>query len=239
LGPAARPEFLPERIPLAVLHEDASLVIVLKPARMAMSPGAGHPAGTLANALRGLGVPLSAVEGPLRPGIVHRLDWGTSGALAVAKDDATHRRLVGAFVAHEVGRRYVALVHGDPAFATVEIDAPVARARAGRKAQAVRADGRAARTAFTVRARFGVAALIEAVPATGRGHQIRAHLRHLGHPLVGDTIYAGGDGARRRLWARLGVRRPMLHAEHIAILDRAAEAPWPDDLVAAVHELTR
>jgi 23S rRNA pseudouridine1911/1915/1917 synthase len=202
---------------------------------MAVAPGAGHPAGTLANALRGLGIPLSTVEGPLRPGIVHRLDWGTSGALVVAKDDATHLRLGAAFVAHDVRRRYVALVHGDPPWDATSVDALVGPGR--RKAREVRPDGRPARTRFAVRARFGVAALVEAAPETGRTHQIRVHLAHVGHPLLGDTLYAGTRP--RRLWGRLGVRRPMLHAAELAVLGRAAVAPWPDDLAAAVHELTR
>jgi 23S rRNA pseudouridine1911/1915/1917 synthase len=232
LGAAARPERLAEAIPLTVLHDDAEVLIVDKPACMAVTPGLGHPAGTLANALRGLGVPLSSVEGPLRPGIVHRLDWGTSGAIGVAKDDAAHRRLVSAFLAHAALRRYVALVHGAPTFAELVVDAPLARARAGRKAQAVRPDGRPARTRLFVRAVFGDFSLVEAEPETGRTHQIRAHLAAVGHPLLGDTLYAGGDAARRRLWARLGVRRPMLHAERLEVLGRVGVAAWPADFLA-------
>jgi 23S rRNA pseudouridine1911/1915/1917 synthase len=237
LGGRARPALLPERIPLTILDEDEGALFVDKPARMAMTPGAGHPAGTLANALRGLGRPLSSVEGPLRPGIVHRLDWGTSGVVIVAKDDASHRRIAEQFLTHAAERRYLALVHGHPRDDVFTIDAPLARRRLGRKAFAVRDGGRAAQTTFTVRARLGAdVALVEAVPATGRTHQVRVHLAHAGHPLLGDTVYAG---AARRPWARLGIRRPALHAASLALLGRAAHAPLPDDLAAAVRQLTR
>jgi 23S rRNA pseudouridine1911/1915/1917 synthase len=238
LAEHARPALLPEDLPVTVLAEDDGLLLVDKPAGIAVHPGDGWPAGTLVNALRGRGVALSQVEGPLRAGLVHRLDWGTSGVLAVAKRDDVHRQAIRAFLAHAVARRYVALVHGQPAWDEHTLAAPLARARAGRKAQAVRDDGRPARTAFTVRARLGPCALVEARPETGRTHQIRVHLRHLGHPLVGDTLYGGGDGARRRLWGRLGVRRPLLHAEHLALLGRAADAPWPADLQRAVELLS-
>jgi 23S rRNA pseudouridine1911/1915/1917 synthase len=170
--------------------------------------------------------------------MVHRLDWGTSGAIAVARNDDAHREAVGAFLAHAVRRRYVALVHGRPSWC----ERMIGRARPGRKAQRVRDDGRPAVTRFIVGATLGPCSLIVAVPETGRTHQIRTHLASIGHPIVGDTLYAGGDGDRRRLWAKLGVRRPLLHAEHLALLGREATAPWPDDLaqaVARLHEETR
>jgi len=157
--------------------------------------------------------------------------------LAVAKTDEAHGEAVRAFVAHAVGRRYVALVSGQPSWDEITVDAPLGRARAGRKAQAVRDWGRRAVTRLVVRARLGPCALVEAAPETGRTHQIRAHLRAAGHPIVGDTLYGGGDGERRRLWARLGLRRPMLHAESLSLCGRAASAPWPDDLRAAVARL--
>jgi 23S rRNA pseudouridine1911/1915/1917 synthase len=240
LGERARPALLGERIPLPILHEDDRALIVDKPAGLAMTPGDGHPAGTLANALRGLGRPLSSVEGPLRPGIVHRLDWGTSGALLVCKDDAIHGEIAREFLAHRAERRYLALVHGHPARDDFTVDAPLARRRAGRKSQAVREDGRPARTRFVVRERLpaGVA-VIEAAPETGRTHQIRVHLAHAGHPLLGDTLYAGGDASRRRLWAALGLRRPALHAEWLSVLGRSARAPLPADLARALEVLAQ
>jgi 23S rRNA pseudouridine1911/1915/1917 synthase len=235
LGPRADPARLPEAIPLRVLAEDEALFFVDKPARMAMSPGAGHPAGTLANALRALGRPLSGLEGPLRPGIVHRLDWGTSGVVVVAKDDASHRRIAEQFLTHAAVRRYLALVHGHPAADRFSVDAPLRRRRPGRKGFAVRDGGRPARTDVRVVLRLAEeVALLEATPRTGRTHQVRVHLAAAGHPLLGDTLYAP-----RGRWLRLGIVRPALHAASLALLGRAAAAPLPDDLAGAIRQLTR
>lgn len=233
------PALLAEAIPIPVLCEDDRLFFVDKPARMAVCPGPGRPAGTLANALRGLGRPLSNLEGPHRPGIVHRLDAGTSGVMAIAKSDAAHAELVALFAAHRVERRYLALVGGEPAWGERAVDAPLARRREGRRAHAVRADGRGARTAFRVLARAHGHAWIEATPATGRTHQIRVHLAALGHPVVGDTLYGGGDRAAREA-ARLGLRRPALHAVRLAFptLAREACAPLCADLEAALRALS-
>jgi 23S rRNA pseudouridine1911/1915/1917 synthase len=238
LGDGVDPALLAEAIPIPVLLEDERLFFVDKPARMAVCPGPGRPAGTLANALRGLGRPLSALEGPLRPGIVHRLDAGTSGVMAIAKSDAAHAELVALFAAHRVERRYLALVVGEPAWDEREVDAPLARRREGRRAHAVRADGRAARTCFRALARARGLAWIEATPATGRTHQVRVHLAALGHPVVGDTLYGGGDRAARAA-ARLGLRRPALHAARLAFptLAREASAPLAADLEAALRAL--
>ena len=239
LGPAARPELLPERIPLAILHEDPQLLVVDKPAGLPVAPGTGHPAGTLANALRGLGRPLSALEGPLRPGIVHRLDAGTSGAMVIAKSDAAHTRLAALFLAHEVTRRYLALVAGAPAWDATCVAAPLGRRRDGRKAQGIRpaADGgRPALTRLRVALRLGAVTLVEAAPETGRKHQIRVHLAALGHPVVGDSLYGGGDPALRAARA-LGLRRPALHAVRLALgapFHVDAVAPVPPDLAAAL-----
>jgi 23S rRNA pseudouridine1911/1915/1917 synthase len=223
---------LPEAIPLDILYETDRLFVANKPAPMAMTPGTKHPAGTLANALRGTGRPLSRVEGELRPGIVHRLDRGTSGALLVAKDDETHRALVELFAARVIARRYLALVHGAPEWDERTVDAPIAPPRPGRKSHSVQEDGRPARTRFVVRERFGAVAVVEASPETGRTHQIRVHLAWLGHPILGDTQYAGG--ADRSVWGRLGVRRSCLHAERILFQGVEVLAPLPDDLAGSL-----
>lgn len=232
LSPDADPARLAEAIDVPILHETDDLLVVNKPAMIPMTPGTKHPAGTLANALRNLGRPLSTVEGDLRPGIVHRLDRGTSGALVVAKNDPTHRRLVALFAAREVRRTYVALVHGSPSWDERLVDAPIAAPRAGRKSRRVREDGRPARTRLLVRARHAEMAIVEARPETGRTHQIRVHLAWLGHPILGDTLYAGD--ADRGLWSALGVRRPCLHASHVTIDGVEVSAPIPEDLAAAI-----
>jgi 23S rRNA pseudouridine1911/1915/1917 synthase len=225
------PAVLPERIPLPILVERADLLVVDKPAGLAMCPGRGHPAGTVANALRGLGRPLSSLEGPVRPGIVHRLDRGTSGALVVAKTDDAHATLARLFLTHAVDRRYVVLVSGSPSWASTELSAPLAPPRPGRKSHRVSPDGRPAITRFAIVRRFAAHTLLHAIPLTGRTHQIRAHLAHLGHPVLGDTLYGGAAARHPRL------RRPFLHAEHVALLDVSAHAPLPEDLAAVLSRL--
>lgn len=232
LTPAADPAALPEAIDVPILHETDDLLVVDKPAMLAMTPGTKHPAGTLANALRGLGRPLSTVEGVLRPGIVHRLDRGTSGAVLVAKNDPAHRALVALLAARAVSRTYVALVHGSPLWVERAVDAPIVAPRAGRKSRKVGEEGRPARTCFIVRARYASMTVVEARPETGRTHQIRVHLAWLGHPILGDTLYAGN--ADRSVWGALGVRRPCLHAARVAFEGLDVTAPLPADLVAAI-----
>jgi 23S rRNA pseudouridine1911/1915/1917 synthase len=232
LQPDADPGILPEAIEIPILYETDDLLVVDKPAMLAMTPGTKHPAGTLANALRGLGRPLSAVEGGLRPGIVHRLDRGTSGALLVAKNDPTHAALVRRLAARAITRVYIALIHGSPEWDERVVDAPIAASRAGRKSRRVHPDGRPARTRFVVRARYAKMTVVLGYPETGRTHQIRVHLAWLGHPILGDTLYAGD--ADRSLWGALGVRRPCLHAAQI-LFDRVdVSAPLPGDLRAAI-----
>ena len=210
--PAAQTDLVPEAIPLAVVHEDADLLVVDKPAGMVVHPAPGTPGGTLVNALmHHLGGDLSGVGGRLRPGIVHRIDKDTSGLLVVAKSDAAHRGLAAQFAAHDAERLYRAVCHGvpDPADprprglagvgwdgAWLRVDAALARHPTDRQRQAVvRSGGRRAVTRLRVLEPLGAAAAIECRLETGRTHQIRVHLAHLGFPLIGDATYGG----RRRL----------------------------------------
>jgi 23S rRNA pseudouridine1911/1915/1917 synthase len=227
----------PEGPPVPVRFEDEHLLVVAKPAGLVTHPTARRRTGTLVNRLLGMGVPLSSVNGPLRPGIVHRLDVGTSGLILVAKDDATHAALARAFAAHDVDRRYLALVRGAVEHEGFAVDAPL-----GRRAARVRVEvgeGRAARTGFAVRERLPRATLLEAIPRTGRTHQIRVHLAAVGHPILGDRAYGGGGADA----VALGLHRPFLHSWRIAFEHPGdgrpieLEEPLPADLAEALAAL--
>jgi len=238
----------PEDIPIEVVHEDGRLVVVNKPAGLVVHPGAGNAGGTLVNALLGRVRDLSGVGGVLRPGIVHRLDRGTSGLLVVAKDDETHRSLVRQFASRTVEKEYLALVLGQPARATGEVDAPIGRDPVHRQKMSVRAPrGREARTSWRIEERFDGAALLRVRIHTGRTHQIRVHLASIGHPVAGDPVYGGTrTPSSRRAEARAALQsleRPALHAARLAFThpasgDRLAlEAPLPEDLHRVLERL--
>ena len=205
-----------EDIPLEIAYEDADLVVVNKPAGMVVHPAAGHASGTLVNALLHHVTDLSGIGGELRPGIVHRLDRGTSGLLVVAKHDRAHQSLARQFRDREVEKEYVALVWG-VVQAGRRIDAPIGRDPVNRQKMSARA--RRARTAVTritaARHLHGVT-LAQVAIHTGRTHQIRVHLSAIGHPVVGDPLYSG---VRRRvpadLRAVLRLERPFLHAARL------------------------
>jgi 23S rRNA pseudouridine1911/1915/1917 synthase len=231
----------PEAIPLRVVHEDSRLLVVDKPAGLVVHPGAGTASGTLVNALLHRVKDLSGVGGVLRPGIVHRLDKGTSGLLLVAKDDATHRALARQFAEREVSKEYLAVVLGVPARREASIDAPIGRDPLHRKRMSARAPrGRPARSDYALLEALDGAALLRVRILTGRTHQIRVHLSSLGHPLVGDATYAAGRAAVcRRATAREALSafaRPALHAWRLAFVHPgsgarlAFESPLPDDL---------
>ncbi len=228
-GPPAEPGGVP------VLLDDPFLMVVSKPAGMVTHPTASRRTGTLVNRLLGMGVPLSAAGGPDRPGIVHRLDAGTSGAMIVAKDDGTHEALSAMFRRHAVDRRYLALVRGAPAHDEFLIDAPLERRGARITARAT--SGKDAATMVTVLDQFGRTALIEARPRTGRTHQIRVHVAAAGHPIVGDRAYGGGGDEA----LRLGLARPFLHSWRIAFDHPVTgerieiEDPLPSDLAEALR----
>ena len=230
----------PEPGELAILHEDAWVVVLDKPAGLVVHPGAGVAAGTLAHRLLHRYPEMAGVGGPGRPGIVHRLDRDTSGVMVAARSAAAYRALARDFAARRVDKRYLAVVYGTPPAAGT-VDAPIGRHPGRRREMTVRRGGRPAETRFRTLAAAGPAALVELDLRTGRTHQIRVHLRSLGHPLVGDPVYGerrwkGVHGpARRPLEA---FARPALHAwrlafPHPADGSRSAhEAPVPGDLAA-------
>jgi 23S rRNA pseudouridine1911/1915/1917 synthase len=239
----------PEPIPLAVLLEDADLIVIDKPAGLVVHPAPGHPRGTLVNALLHHCRDLAGIGGVLRPGIVHRLDRGTSGVLVAAKNDAAHLRLAEQFRAHTIERVYLALVRGVPSAAAGGSERPIGRHPRDRKRMAVQASGgRAASTRWSVLRRFARsgASLLEVRPASGRTHQIRVHLAAAGLPILGDSVYGRGQpklGNPRIGLASLGLARPALHAsvlgfEHPRSGERLRfEAPLPADLAAVLERL--
>ena len=227
-------EVAPELGGVPVRFEDERLAVVSKPAGMVTHPTASRRSGTLVNRLLGMDVDLARAGGPDRPGIVHRLDAGTSGLLLVAKDDETYRALVKLLAGREVDRRYLALVRGRVEHDRFTVDAPLGRDRARIRVRP--AGGVEASTDAVVRRRLPGATLLEVRPRTGRTHQIRVHMASIGHPVLGDRAYGGGgDDARR-----LGLDRPFLHAWRLA-LDHPwtgrrveVEEPLPEDLDRAL-----
>jgi 23S rRNA pseudouridine1911/1915/1917 synthase len=225
----------PEGPALPVRFDDEHLLVVAKPAGLVTHPTAARRTGTLVNRLLGMGVPLAPRGGELRPGIVHRLDAGTSGLLVVAKTDEAHTGLERTMRRHEAERRYLALVRGSMDADAFTIDAPLGR----RAARIVvdRVEGRPASTAIMVQDRFVRSALVEAAPRTGRTHQIRVHLAAVGHPILGDRAYGGvGEDARR-----IGLERPFLHAWRLSFVHPVTGAPvsvqepLPEDLREALE----
>jgi len=203
----------PEAIDLEVLFEDDDLVVINKPAGLVVHPGAGHQTHTLVNALLAHCKNLSGIGGKERPGIVHRLDKETSGALVIAKNDATHRDLAKQFADRTTGKIYLALVAGVPRKSFGTIEAPIARHPVHRKKMSVaQRAGRSARTEYRVLRSSGDASVLECTIHTGRTHQIRVHLHHLGHPVLGDKLYGGkraGNLPRQMLHAwKLSFRHP-------------------------------
>lgn len=238
--PAPRDErIVPEAAELAVLHEDGEIVVLDKPPCLAVHPGAGRPTGTLAHRLLGRFPEMEGVGGPGRPGIVHRLDKDTSGVMVVARTAAAYQALSRAFAGREVGKRYLAIGYGRPAAPAGTIEAPVGRHPERRQEMAVVAHGRPARTDYRAVASAAGITLFELGLGTGRTHQIRVHLKHLGHPLVGDPVYgeARWKGLPRRVQTPLAAfPRPALHAWRLAFRHPASgqevrfEAPVPRDL---------
>jgi 23S rRNA pseudouridine1911/1915/1917 synthase len=226
----------PEDIAIAVLYEDDDLLVVDKPRGMTVHPGAGRTTGTLVNALLGRQMNLSGIGGPLRPGIVHRLDRNTTGVMIVAKTDQAHLRLAADLAAHRVGRHYLALVRGNIVENEGVVDAPIGRHAVDRKRQAVVVGGRRAVTHFRTLERFGDYTLIEATLETGRTHQIRVHMQYIGRPVAGDPVYGG-------VRDELGLAAQALHSAKVEFTHPATGrhmvfvADMPDDMRAAVGAL--
>jgi 23S rRNA pseudouridine1911/1915/1917 synthase len=234
-----RPSVTPAKpmpVPFTVRYEDDELAVVAKPAGVVVHPAAGVRESTLVGALA-LRMPLAPAAGEDRPGVVHRLDRDTSGLLVVAKTDEAYAALTEAIRERRVERRYLALVAGDFALPTGRIEAPVGRHGSDRTRMAVRPDGREASTEFRVLDPMGAACLIEARLGTGRTHQIRVHLAHIGHPVVGDRTYGR---TAERLAGQLGLRRPFLHACSLRFehprdgRDVFVVEPLPEDLTQAL-----
>jgi 23S rRNA pseudouridine1911/1915/1917 synthase len=211
-----------QEIPIAILHEDEDVVVIDKPAGLVVHPAAGHPDQTLVNALLFHVKDLSGVGGEIRPGIVHRLDKDTSGVLLVAKNDDAHRKLSAAWNTEAVRKEYIALVYGTPSQSRGTIEAPIGRDPRDRKRMAVTAEGRNAITDYEVSERLRHASVVRCRLRTGRTHQIRVHLKHLGHPIIGDPVYSGPqwrgipDKKVQRMLAAL--ERQMLHAARISFV---------------------
>jgi 23S rRNA pseudouridine1911/1915/1917 synthase len=237
-APPARPR--PHAPPVPVRYEDDHVAVVAKPADLVVHAGAGVTSGTLVDALRAMGMALAPGDDPDRPGIVHRLDRGTSGLLVIAKTEVALRDLRAQFDARTVSRRYWALVDGVPDVAEAVIDAPIARHLHDRTRFQTAPDGRPARSRYVVCEAYGAASRVEVRLETGRTHQVRVHMAALGHPVCGDRVY----GASLRLARALGLVRPALHATHLAFAHPAGGArialdePLPDDLHTAVERLS-
>jgi len=235
-APQTRP-VVGESIPLAVVYEDDDVLVVDKAAGMVVHPAPGNWSGTLVNALKGRGAPLSEGSAEGREGIVHRLDKETSGLLLVAKTDRAHRVLGAELQARRIVRRYAALAWGHVSEDRLTVDKPIARDPRDRKRMAIVSTGRPARTDITRLARFDSADLLRAHLYTGRTHQIRVHLAAIGHPVVGDDTYGGGGG--RRL-VQLPPRRHFLHAAWLQFRHPVSgkeidiRSPLPEDLRRAL-----
>ena len=234
----------PEPLPLRIVFEDQDVVVLDKPAGMVVHPAAGHASGTLVNALLHHIRDLSGVGGEARPGIVHRLDRGTSGMMVVAKHDRAHQELARQFHDREVEKEYTALVWG-VVQAGRRIDAPIGRDPADRQKMSTRARrARSAVTRVTFARHFKGATLIKVAIATGRTHQIRVHLSTIGHPIVGDQTYGGVHRrVANNLRAVMRLERPFLHASRLCFTHPADgrriefDSPLPLDLETVLEDI--
>lgn len=236
--PEAEPlQVVAEDIPLDIVYEDQDVVVVNKPRGMVVHPSAGHPSGTLVNALLHHCQDLSGINGVMRPGIVHRIDKDTSGLLMVAKNDKAHTSLAQQLAEKSIKRKYVAIVHGEIHHEFGTIEAPIARDEKDRQKMAVVEGGKDAVTHFKVLQLYSQYTYIECVLETGRTHQIRVHMRYIDHPLAGDPKY----GPRKTL----PIDGQALHAQHIGF-EHPTTGEWvefdqepPEAFVSLLHELQK
>ena len=233
--PAPRPlDLVPQSMPLTVVHQDAHIVVIDKPAGLSVHPGPGHPDHTLVNGLLALCPDIQGVGDGIRPGIVHRLDKDTSGLMVVAKHHSAHRALSDQIKAREVTKGYLALAAGALNPPNGQVDAPIFRDPRHRKRMAVVPGGRESLTRYQVLERFAGFSLLELYLETGRTHQIRVHLAHLGHPLLGDVLYGRPSPL---------LHRHFLHAHHLGFRHPFSGEPiefrcgLPEDLARVVDEL--
>ncbi|MCF8707957.1 RluA family pseudouridine synthase [Rhizorhapis sp. SPR117] len=237
---------VPQDIPLVIAYEDEYLIVIDKPTGLVVHPAAGNADGTLVNALlhhcRGQ---LSGIGGVARPGIVHRIDKDTSGLLVVAKTDKAHEGLAAQFAAHTIDRRYAAIVSGRPSPSAGTVNAWIGRSPSDRKKMAIQHEGRGkhAITHYKVTEMLNEAALIECRLETGRTHQVRVHMAHIGHALLGDPVYGRPRKAHRPILETLGFRRQALHAARLGFIHPVNsnalvfQSEIPDDMQELLRQL--
>lgn len=230
-------ELKAQKIPIEVIYEDADIIVVNKPKGMVVHPANGNPDGTLVNAIMDICKDsLSGIGGEIRPGIVHRLDKDTSGLLIVAKNDMAHVKMSEQIKNHEVKKIYIALVRGVIKENEATIDMPIGRSRTDRKKMAVAKDGKNAVTHIKVLKRYDKYTLLEINIETGRTHQIRVHLSHIGYPIIGDYIYSNGKN-------EFGVEGQCLHAKSLEFKhpitkkEMKLEAPLPKYFQDIINKL--
>ena len=235
---------LPEPIPLDILYKDEHLVVVNKPAGMVVYPAAGHAHGTLMNALSYHCKKLTTVGGPLRPGVVHRLDKDTSGVMVIALNNKAYYNLIEQFKHRTINRKYIALVYGNLREDEGEIALKIGRSKSDRKKMSTRVrKGKEAVTRWKVLKRFGNATLVEARLGTGRTHQIRVHFASIGHPLLGDRTYGKKVEIEAKTRKIILFPRQMLHAELLGFTHPATGAylefssPVPEDMAERINDL--
>ena len=236
-------ELISEALPLEILYKDEYLAVVNKPSGMVVYPAAGHSRGTMMNALLYQCKKLASIGGPLRPGVVHRIDKDTSGVIVIALDDRTYYALTGQFKQRTINRKYIALLYGNLKEDKGEISLSIGRSESDRKKMSTRVKrGKEAVTAWKVIERFHGAVLIEAKLKTGRTHQIRVHFASIGHPVLGDRTYGKKVEveAKKR---KITFPRQMLHAELLGFIHPATgeylefKSPLPEDMEKRIREL--